>query len=243
MIAKQEKIYEGKAKILFKTNNPNHIIQYFKDDATAFNNIKKDNILGKGVLNNIISEHIMKALDKHQIATHFIERIDNRSQLVKEVSIIPLEVIVRNKSAGSICKRLGLKEGNSFNAPIVEFSYKNDDLGDPLINDDHVIALNIINRAEIDFIKTQALSINKILGDIFAQINIELIDFKIEFGKNKQNEILLADEISPDSCRLWDIETAARMDKDRFRLDLGSLIEYYSEIAQRWNLTIPNFKE
>lgn len=237
----KEKIYEGKAKIIYSTENSEHIIQYFKDDATAFNNIKKDNINGKGILNNIISEYLMNILITHNIKTHFIKRLDNRQQLVKKLSIIPLEVIIRNQAAGSICKRLGLNEGQNFTHPILEFCYKEDKLGDPIINDDHITALNILNKKQIDFIKKETLKINQILISEFAKINITLIDFKIEFGFDEQNNILLADEISPDSCRLWDITTSEKMDKDRFRLDLGSLVEYYTEIANRFSLTLPEF--
>jgi len=238
----KSKIYEGKAKILYSTENPEEIIQYFKDDATAFNNIKKDHIIGKGVLNNIISEYLMNILIKNGVQTHFIKRIDERNQLVKKLSIIPLEIIIRNQAAGSICKRLGLVEGEKFKQPIFEFCYKEDKLNDPIINEDHaVVALDAINRDEINFIKSQTLQINQILIKEFSQININLIDFKIEFGRDEKGNIFLADEISPDSCRLWDITTSEKMDKDRFRLDLGSLVEYYTEIANRFSLTLPPF--
>lgn len=237
----KEKIYEGKAKILYNANSPDQIIQYFKDDATAFNNVKKDNITGKGILNNFISEYLMNILVKNNINTHFIERLDARRQLVKRLSIIPLEVIVRNHAAGSICKRLALTEGQDFKHPIIEFCYKEDKLNDPIINDDHITALGILNSKEIEFIKQETLKINLILIDEFKKINIRLIDFKIEFGKDQEGNIFLADEISPDSCRLWDLDTNEKMDKDRFRLDLGSLVEYYSEIANRFSITLPNF--
>ena len=236
----KEKIYEGKAKILYKAEDPQHIIQYFKDDATAFNNIKKDNIRGKGLLNNLISEHIMLCLKKNNINTHFIKRLDERNQLVEKLTIIPLEVIVRNQAAGSICKRLAITEGKKFNNPIIEFCYKDDSLNDPLINDDHIINMQILEQSEIDYIKEVTLQINKILIAEFQAINISLIDFKIEFGKNQHGKIILGDEISPDSCRLWDIDSKEKMDKDRFRLDLGSLLEYYKEIAKRFALLVEN---
>ena len=234
-----EKIYEGKAKIIYKAPLKNTIYQYFKDDATAFNAIKKDNIPGKGILNNFISEFIMKKMSEHQIPNHFIERLDERTQHVKEVKIIPLEIIIRNTAAGSICKRLDIEEGREFQQPILEFCYKEDALGDPLINDDHAKLLAGINNDEVAEIKSTTLKVNQILQEIFLTANIKLIDFKIEFGKDHDGNILLADEISPDSCRLWDINTGEKMDKDRFRLDLGSLTEYYLEIANRLNIQIP----
>jgi len=232
----KEKIYEGKAKILYQAVEPENIIQYFKDDATAFNNVKKDKLKGKGVLNNLISEHIMLFLKKNNIPTHFIKRIDERNQLVKKLQIIPLEVIIRNQAAGSIYKRLAIKEGQKFDQPIIEFCYKDDALNDPLMNEDHIINMHIISQQEINYIKEITLQINKFLIEKFLTINISLIDFKIEFGKDLAGKIFLADEISPDSCRLWDITTKERMDKDRFRLDLGGLVEYYQQIAQRFAL-------
>jgi phosphoribosylaminoimidazole-succinocarboxamide synthase len=234
-----QKIYEGKAKILYKNSkNAGEIYQYFKDDATAFNNQKKSIIESKGVLNNFISEYIMIELSKNSIENHFIKRIDSRVQLVKKLTIIPLEVIVRNYSAGSFSKRLNVAMGTKLNKVVIEFCLKDDALGDPLINDDHIEALNIANKSEIEFIKNVTLNVNKILNNIFSSINIKLVDFKIEFGKNSAGNIILADEISPDSCRLWDINTGENMDKDRFRLDLGDLTKYYKIIADRLNLTI-----
>lgn len=237
----KEKIYEGKAKILYRTEESGEIIQYFKDDATAFNNIKKDHIFGKGILNNIISEHIMLFLEQNCIPTHFIARLDDRTQLVKKLSILPLEVIVRNQAAGSICKRLRLKEGQKFDKAIIEFCLKDDKLNDPVINEDHIInVLNIATEEEISLIKAITFKINELLIKKFSDININLIDFKIEFGKDENGNVFLADEISPDSCRLWDSKSLEKMDKDRFRLDLGSLVEYYTEIATRFSLTLPD---
>ena len=233
---KIDKIYEGKAKILYSTENENFLVQYFKDDATAFNAQKKAVIEGKGVLNNVISEFIMLKLAQENIPTHFVKRLDKREQLIKKVKIIPLEVIIRNISAGSMAKRLGIEEGRELLSPIFEICYKDDGLGDPLINDDHAInVLKIINKNQLQEIKDYSLKINKILQKIFKDIKIKLVDFKIEFGfdvENK-NQILLADEISPDSCRLWDENTSEKLDKDRFRRDLGGLVEAYQEVANR----------
>lgn len=233
---KINKIYEGKAKILYSTENKNFLVQYFKDDATAFNAQKKAVIEGKGVLNNVISEFIMLKLAEENIPTHFVKRLDKREQLIKKVKIIPLEVIIRNISAGSMAKRLGIEEGRELLAPIFEICYKDDALGDPLINDDHAInVLKIINKNQLQEIKDYSLKINKILQKIFKDIKIKLVDFKIEFGFDviNENQILLADEISPDSCRLWDENTSEKLDKDRFRRDLGGLVEAYQEVANR----------
>ena len=233
---KIDKIYEGKAKILYSTENANFLVQYFKDDATAFNAQKKAVIEGKGVLNNVISEFIMLELAKENIPTHFVKRLDKREQLIKKVKIIPLEVIIRNISAGSMAKRLGIEEGRELLAPIFEICYKDDELGDPLINDDHAInVLKIINKNQLQEIKDYSLKINKILQKIFKDIKIKLVDFKIEFGFDAidKNKIILADEISPDSCRLWDENTSEKLDKDRFRRDLGGLVEAYQEVANR----------
>lgn len=233
---KIDKIYEGKAKILYSTENPNFLVQYFKDDATAFNAQKKAVIEGKGVLNNVISEFIMLELAKENIPTHFVKRLDKREQLIKKVKIIPLEVIIRNISAGSMAKRLGIEEGRELLSPIFEICYKDDALGDPLINDDHAInVLKIINKNQLQEIKDYSLKINNILQKIFKDIQIKLVDFKIEFGFDvvNKNQILLADEISPDSCRLWDKNTSEKLDKDRFRRDLGGLVEAYQEVANR----------
>jgi len=233
---KIDKIYEGKAKILYSTEDENFLVQYFKDDATAFNAQKKAVIEGKGVLNNVISEFIMLKLAEENIPTHFVKRLDKREQLIKKVKIIPLEVIIRNISAGSMAKRLGIEEGRELLTPIFEICYKDDALGDPLINDDHAISvLKIINKNQLQEIKDYSLKINNILQKIFIDIQIKLVDFKIEFGFDvvNKNQILLADEISPDSCRLWDKNTSEKLDKDRFRRDLGGLVEAYQEVANR----------
>ena len=238
---KLQKIYEGKAKVLYATEGENQLIQYFKDDATAFNNLKKDVIAGKGVLNNFISEFIMLEISKHNIPTHFIKRINEREQLIKKVKIIPLEVIVRNIGAGSMAKRLGIKEGVILESAVFEICYKDDSLGDPLINDDHAIkVLKVVSEEQLNLIKNYTLKINQILQNLFATVNIKLVDFKIEFGVDDDGKILLADEISPDSCRLWDKDTNNKMDKDRFRRDLGGLVEAYQEIAHRFKINCTN---
>lgn len=236
---KLEKIYEGKAKILYATNETNLLIQYFKDDATAFNNIKKDVIANKGVLNNVISEFIMLEVAKNGIPTHFIKRLNDREQLVKKAKIIALEVIVRNISAGSMAKRLGIEEGIVLKAPIFEICYKKDELGDPLINDDHAVnVLRLLNQEQLNEIKKYALKINEILSKMFLVAKIKLVDFKIEFGFDEDGKIILADEISPDSCRLWDENTNNKLDKDRFRRDMGGLVEAYQEVALRLGIKI-----
>jgi phosphoribosylaminoimidazole-succinocarboxamide synthase len=241
---KQNKIYEGKAKVLYSTENENELIQYFKDDATAFNNLKKDVIAGKGVLNNFISEFIMLEMAKNSIPTHFIKRLNEREQLIKKVTIIPLEVIVRNIAAGSMAKRLGIEEGLVLESAVFEICYKDDSLADPIINDDHAIkVLKVVSEEQLNLIKNYTLKINKILQELFSKINIKLVDFKIEFGVDKNNKILLADEISPDSCRLWDKDTNNKMDKDRFRRDLGGLVEAYQEIANRFQIAVPTNAE
>ena len=236
---KLEKIYEGKAKQLFKTEDENLLIQYFKDDATAFNAQKKAVIERKGVLNNLISEKIMLEMAKIGIPTHFVKRLNEREQLVRKMKIIPLEVIVRNIAAGSMAKRLGIEEGRELLAPVFEICYKDDALGDPLINDDHAVnVLKIVSKEQLDEIKKYTLQINQLLAKIFAEIGIKLVDFKIEFGLDAQGKVTLADEISPDSCRLWDSKTSEKLDKDRFRRDLGGLVEAYEEVAKRLNIKI-----
>jgi phosphoribosylaminoimidazole-succinocarboxamide synthase len=236
---KLEKIYEGKAKQLFATEDKNLLIQYFKDDATAFNALKKAVIEGKGVLNNVISEYIMLEMAKAKIPTHFVKRLNEREQLVRKVKIIPLEVIVRNIAAGSMAKRLGIEEGVELLASVFEICLKDDALGDPLINDDHAInVLKIVTREQLEEIKKHTLKINQILRAIFKNIGIKLVDFKIEFGFDADSKIVLADEISPDSCRLWDEKTFEKLDKDRFRRDLGGLIEAYSDVASRLGIKI-----
>ena len=234
---KLQQIYEGKAKILFATNDPNLLIQHFKDDATAFNAQKKAVIAGKGKLNNLISEFIMLELAKNGIKTHFVKKLNDREQLVKKVKIIPLEIIIRNITAGSLSKRLGIDEGIVLESPIFEICYKNDALQDPLLNDDHAVeVLRVINRKQLELLRDNAFKINKLLQNLFKNININLVDFKIEFGIDDDEEIILADEISPDGCRLWDSNTSEKMDKDRFRRDLGGLLEAYQEIASRLNI-------
>jgi phosphoribosylaminoimidazole-succinocarboxamide synthase len=233
----QEKLYEGKAKIIYKTPNSEELIQYFKDDATAFNNQKKSSLASKGILNNYISAFIMQIMSEANIPNHFIKRIDNRRQLIKNLKIIPLEVIVRNIAAGSFCKRLAYPEGKLLPKTLIEFCLKDDALGDPIITEDHIEILAIAEIAEIALIKEITLKINKILTNLFLDAGIKLIDFKIEFGRNQNGDIFLADEISPDSCRLWDNISNEKMDKDRFRLDLGDVIEYYKLIAKKLNIT------
>ena len=236
---KLEKIYEGKAKQLFTTSDENLLIQYFKDDATAFNAQKKAVIEGKGVLNNFISEYIMLEMSKASVPTHFEKRLNEREQLIRKVKIIPLEVIVRNIAAGSMAKRLGIAEGLELTAPVFEICYKDDALGDPLINDDHAInVLKVVTKTELDEVKKHTLKINQILSAIFKNIGIKLVDFKIEFGFDARRNIVLADEISPDSCRLWDEKTSQKLDKDVFRRDLGNLVEVYSDVASRLGIKI-----
>lgn len=238
---KLEKICEGKGKILYKTDNPKILIQHFKDSATAFNNQKKAIIEEKGILNNYICEAIMNELAKHNIPTHFISRISDREQLIKKVTIIPLEAIVRNTTAGNLAKRLGLEEGITLIEPIFEIYYKKDELNDPLLNSDHAIkVLKLLSKQQLSIIKDYCLKINHILIGFFTKINIKLIDFKLEFGFDDQGQIILADEISPDGCRLWDQKTLKKLDKDIFRRDLGNLIEAYFEIATRLNINLPN---
>lgn len=230
---KKELMYEGKAKQVFSTDDENLIIMHFKDDATAFNGIKKAQILNKGVLNCEITNIIFNYLKENGIPTHFVEKLNDRDQLCKKVNIIPLEVIVRNIIAGSMAKRLNIPEGTKANTTIFEICYKNDKLGDPLINDDHAVALNVCTRDELNQIRSLTLKINELLQKLFAKMNITLVDFKIEFGKDRDGNIVLADEISPDSCRLWDSTTNEKLDKDRFRRDLGKVVEAYEEILSR----------
>lgn len=229
---KLEMIYEGKAKKVFRTeNSDNYIIQY-KDDATAFNGLKKGTIAGKGVVNNIMSNILFKYLEDSGVPTHFVEQISQGETLVKAVTILPLEVIIRNVAAGSFSKRYGVPEGNELAKPTLEFSYKNDELGDPLLNDDHILALELATEEQLDQIKGYAHEINTLLISFFKECGLKLIDFKLEFGLNKGN-IILADEISPDTCRLWDINTNEKMDKDRFRRDLGNVEETYQAVLER----------
>ena len=233
---RRRRIYEGKAKILFEGPEPGTLVQFFKDDATAFNNKKHEVIDGKGVLNNRISEHIFTHLNKIGIPTHFIKRLNMREQLIREVEIIPLEVVVRNVAAGSLAKRLGIEEGTVLPRSIIEFYYKNDELDDPMVSEEHITAFGWASPQEIDDIMAQTIRINDFLTGLFLGIGTRLVDFKIEIGRVWEGEmmrIILADEISPDSCRLWDASTNEKMDKDRFRRDMGGIEEAYQEVARR----------
>lgn len=228
-------LYEGKAKKIFSTENENEFVVYYKDDATAFNGEKKAEISSKGILNNKISTIMFEELAKEGIESHFIKSLSDREMLVKKVEILPLEVIVRNITAGSFCKRYGVEEGIVLDQPIFEMSYKNDEFGDPLLNDDHAIALKLATKEEIDFLRSQTLKINEIMKKFFLKMDLKLVDFKLEFGKDVDGNIILADEISPDTCRLWDVNTNEKLDKDRFRRDLGDLVEGYEEVLARLN--------
>ena len=230
---KLEQIYEGKAKKVYKTDDPELYIVDYKDDATAFNGLKKGTIAGKGIINNQMSNRLMQMIEQKGVPTHFVRELSERETLVKKVSIVPLEVIVRNIAAGSFSKRYGVDEGMVFEEPVIEFSYKNDALGDPLLNTDHALALKVATRAEIDTIKSYALKVNSILKALWAECGVTLVDFKLEFGKTTDGSIILADEISPDTCRLWDSATGEKLDKDRFRRDLGGVEEAYAEIMKR----------
>ena len=230
---KLEQIYEGKAKKVFATDDPDVVIVDYKDDATAFNGIKKGSIAGKGVINNRMSNHMMRKLEAEGIPTHLIEELSERETAVKKVSIVPLEVIVRNISAGSFAKRFGVEEGIVFENPTIEFSYKNDDLGDPLMNAYHAVALKVATWEEIDLIKNYAFRINTLLKGFLKSVGIDLVDFKLEFGKTSDGKIVLADEISPDTCRLWDEVTHEKLDKDRFRRDMGGVEDAYQEVMRR----------
>ena len=230
---KREQLYEGKAKKVFATDDPTLVIVSYKDDATAFNGLKKGTIAGKGAINNKMTNHLMKKLEKAGIPTHFVEQLSDRETVVKKVSIVPLEVIIRNISAGSFAKRYGVEEGIVFSAPTIEFSYKNDDLGDPLLNDYHALALGLATQEEIDLIKKYSFAINDLLKSFMKDIGIDLVDFKLEFGKTPDGTIVLADEISPDTCRLWDEKTHEKLDKDRFRRDMGGAEEAYEEVMRR----------
>ena len=232
---KKELLYEGKAKKVYRTDNEDVLIVDYKDDATAFNGLKKGTIVGKGVINNRMTNHVFQILEKEGVPTHFIEELSDRETAVKKVEIVPLEVIVRNIAAGSFSKRLGVPEGTPFQAPTLEFSYKNDELGDPLINDYFAIALGLATREQIETITKYAFKVNDVLRKYFMQANIELVDFKIEFGRY-HGQIILADETSPDTCRLWDATTHEKLDKDRFRRDLGNVEEAYNEVFRRLGL-------
>ena len=230
---KTVQLYEGKAKKVFATNDENLVIVSYKDDATAFNGLKKGTISGKGVINNRMSNFLMGMLEKHGVPTHLVEEINDRETVVKKVSIVPLEVIIRNISAGSFAKRYGVAEGIVFDEPTIEFSYKNDDLGDPLINSYHALALKLATKEEIETIKTLAFKVDEVLKAYFLNLGITLVDFKLEFGRLSDGTIVLADEISPDTCRLWDSKTNEKLDKDRFRRDLGGVEEAYQEVMRR----------
>ena len=230
---KLEQLYEGKAKKVFKTDDPNLYIVDYKDAATAFNGLKKGTIAGKGVINNQMTNRFMAKLEQAGVPTHFVEELSQRETVVKKVSIVPLEVIIRNISAGSFAKRYGVEEGIVFDEPTIEFSYKCDALDDPLLNTSHALALKLATREEIETIRTMALKVNEVLKAFFAECGVRLIDFKLEFGRLSDGSIVLADEISPDTCRFWDSRTGEKLDKDRFRRDLGNVEEAYQEMMRR----------
>jgi phosphoribosylaminoimidazole-succinocarboxamide synthase len=235
-MTRRRRIYEGKAKVLFEGPEPGTLVQYFKDDATAFNNQKKGVITGKGVINNRISEYLMVRLGEQGVPTHFLRRLNMREQLVREVEIVPLEVVVRNIAAGSLSKRFGIVEGTQLPRSIIEFYYKSDELGDPMVSEEHITAFGWATPQEIDDIVALSLRINDFLSGLLLGVGLKLVDFKLEYGRHFENEemrIVLADEISPDSCRLWDIKTNEKLDKDRFRQDLGQVAEAYQEVARR----------
>ena len=240
---KGKKLYEGKAKIIYATADKNLVIQYFKDDATAFNNLKKSKIEGKGVLNNRISEHILKNLGQVGIKNHLVKRLNMREQIIKLVEIIPIEFIIRNVATGSIIKRLGIEDGIVLKEPLLEYCLKDDKLGDPLIAEEHILAFDWASKQELEKIKKMILRINDFMTGMFRGVGIKLIDFKLEFGRIKvdgKSEVILADEISPDTCRLWDTLTDKKLDKDRFRKDLGDLIPAYTEVAKRLGILHEN---
>ena len=233
IMKKLQQIYEGKAKKVFATDNPDVVLVDYKDDATAFNGLKKGTITGKGVINNRVTNFLMQMLERNGIPTHYIEEISDRETLVKKVDIVPLEVIVRNIAAGSLSKRLGVPEGTKLKKTVIEYCYKNDDLGDPMVNEYHIAAMGWATEEEVKLIAGYSLKINKLLSSFLKQSGIELIDFKLEFGKTSDGTIVLADEISPDTCRFWDSKTHEKLDKDRFRRDLGGVEDAYQEILKR----------
>ncbi len=235
---KLQQLYEGKAKKVFATNDPEKLIVEYKDDATAFNGLKKGTIKGKGVINNQMSNRLMAYLEKQGVPTHFIEEINERETIVKKVSIVPLEVIVRNISAGSFAKHYGVEEGIVFDQPTIEFSYKNDELGDPLLNHYHALALKLATMEEIETIEKYAFKVNEVLKAFWLSAGVTLVDFKLEFGRLPDGTIVLADEISPDTSRLWDVKTHEKLDKDRFRRDMGGVEEAYAEIMKRMEATL-----
>mgnify|MGYP000908609945 FL=1 len=230
---KMAQLYEGKAKKVYATEDPAVVIVSYKDDATALDGLKKGTITGKGVINNVMSNHMFQLLEQQGVPTHFVEQLSERETLVKKVSIVPLEVIIRNVSAGHFAQRYGVEEGIVFDEPTIEFSYKNDELGDPLMNAYHAIALKAATREEIETIKAMAFKVNEVMKQYFDTLNVILVDFKLEFGKTADGKIVLADEISPDTCRLWDKTTKEKLDKDRFRRDMGGVEEAYQEIMKR----------
>ena len=230
---KKEQMYEGKAKKVFATEDPSLVIVSYKDDATALDGLKKGTIAGKGVINNKMSNYLCRLLEKHGVPTHFVKELNDRETLVKKVSIVPLEVIVRNISAGSFAKRYGVSEGIVFEEPTIEFSYKNDELHDPLINSSHALALSLATKAEIEKIKDYAFRVNDVLKEYFLSIGVKLVDFKLEFGRLEDGTVILADEISPDTCRFGDAETNEKLDKDRFRRDMGGVEDAYNEMMKR----------
>lgn len=230
---KTVQLYEGKAKKVFETDEKDFLIVSYKDDATAFNGLKKGTVLGKGIINNKMSNMFMEKLEKYGVPTHFVRELSDRETVVKRVKIVSLEVIVRNISAGSFSKRYGIEEGKILKFPTVEFSYKNDELGDPLINDDQAVAIEIAAKKDIETIRNYALKVNEFLREFWKKCGVTLVDFKLEFGKTSDGEIILADEISPDTSRLWDIKTGEKLDKDRFRRDLGNVAEAYKEVMKR----------
>ena len=233
MMKKLEQVYEGKAKKVYRTDDAEQFIVEYKDDATAFNGLKKGTILGKGAINNRMTNMLMQMLEKNSVPTHFVEELSDRETVVRKVTIVPLEVIIRNVSAGHFAERYGVEEGIVFEEPTIEFSYKNDDLGDPLINSYHAAALKLASQEEIETIVTMAFRVNELLKEFFLSVGIRLVDFKLEFGRTTDGKIILADEISPDTCRLWDKETNEKLDKDRFRRDLGNVEGAYQEVMRR----------
>ena len=229
----KEMLYEGKAKQVFATDDPEVVMVHYKDDATAFNGLKKGTITGKGVINNQVTNFMMQKLEKAGVPTHFVQELNERDTLVKKVQIVPLEVIIRNISAGSFAKRFGVEEGIVFENPTIEYSYKNDDLGDPMINTAQALALKLATPAEIETIRTMAFKVNEVMKAFFAEVGVDLVDFKLEFGRLSDGTIVLADEISPDTCRFWDSKTHEKLDKDRFRRDLGGVEDAYAEMRRR----------
>ncbi|MBQ1848516.1 MAG: phosphoribosylaminoimidazolesuccinocarboxamide synthase [Clostridia bacterium] len=230
---KKELLYEGKAKKVYKTDDEDLLIVSYKDDATALDGLKKGTITGKGAINNRMSNYLMRLLEKNGVHTHFVKELSDRDTVVKKVSIVPLEVIIRNISAGHFAQRYGVREGIVFAEPTIEFSYKNDDLHDPLLNSYHAIALGLATKEEIELIKNMSFKVNTVLKEYFLSLNVTLVDFKLEFGKTKDGQIILADEISPDTCRFWDARTGEKLDKDRFRRDMGGVEEAYNEMMRR----------